>query len=110
MGIALQTWERHGWEGTPAQRYWFWRDRKGLVGNPVSLLANLVFVYIAVMWIVAKLMRVPWVSPYHLSPWLLYSSLGLLVLHVGWRTLAVARFYGWLFALGVPLRIVWANV
>jgi adsorption protein B len=111
MGIALQTWERHGWSGTPAQRYWFWRDRKGLIGNPVSLLANLVFLYLGVTWIVGKLLRVPWgVTPYHLPPWLLYPSLVLLVFHVGWRTIAVARFYGWPFALGVPVRIVWANV
>lgn len=44
-GIALQTWERHGWPGTPIQKYWLWRDRKGLIGNPASLLTNLIFVY-----------------------------------------------------------------
>src|SRR4029077_12324946 len=36
MGIGLQTWERYGWRGSPAQIYWFWRDRKGLLGNPLS--------------------------------------------------------------------------
>ena len=35
-GIALQTWQRHGWRGSAAEVYWFWRDRKGLLGNPLS--------------------------------------------------------------------------
>ncbi len=42
-GIALQGWERDGWRGSLATKYWFWRDRKGLVTNPISLLTNLVF-------------------------------------------------------------------
>jgi len=41
-GIALQGWERHGWRGGFASVYWFWRDRKGLLGNPLSLLGNLI--------------------------------------------------------------------
>jgi adsorption protein B len=32
-GIGLQSWQRHGWSVPSAQFYWFWRDRKGLVGN-----------------------------------------------------------------------------
>src|SRR6202035_5577453 len=44
-GIALQGWQRFGWSGSPREIYWLWRDRKGLVSNPLSLAANLVFVY-----------------------------------------------------------------
>ncbi len=44
-GIALQSWEQYGWSGKPGEVYWLWRDRKGLMGNPLSLLANVVFVY-----------------------------------------------------------------
>ena len=36
MGIGLQSWERHGWRGSLAEVYWFWRDRKGLFGNPTQ--------------------------------------------------------------------------
>ena len=44
-GIALQSWERHGWNAPWPQLYWFWRDRKGLVGNLLSPVANLFFLY-----------------------------------------------------------------
>ena len=42
-GIALQTWDRHGWRGGFVQKYWLWRDRKGILGNPASLLTNVLF-------------------------------------------------------------------
>ncbi|MDP8983320.1 MAG: glycosyl transferase family protein [Acidobacteriota bacterium] len=96
-GIALQTWERHGWNGPLAHVYWFWRDRKGLLGNPLSLLANLVFLY--------GLLRPPPIA----RPGLLSATLALLILQMGIRCGCVARLYGPVFALGVPLRIVWAN-
>jgi len=43
-GISLQTWERHGWSGG-WQAYWWWRDRRGLIGTPAGALSSLVFVY-----------------------------------------------------------------
>ena len=110
MGISLQTWDRHGWSGNAALLYWLWRDRKGLVGNPVSLLANAVFVLSAFTWVLAKLLHVPWglrVSWAH--PRLFAATLTLLALQAAVRMAMVARFYGWVFALGVPVRIVWAN-
>jgi bacteriophage N4 adsorption protein B len=42
-GIVLQGWQNHGWLGAWPQAYWFWRDRKGLVGNLLSPRANLRF-------------------------------------------------------------------
>ncbi len=42
-GIALQGWEHHGWRAPLRQLYFFWRDRKGLVGNLLSPIANLLF-------------------------------------------------------------------
>jgi adsorption protein B len=51
IGIALQGWERHGWSGGVAAAYWFWRDRKGLVGNPLSLVGNLVCLYGLATWL-----------------------------------------------------------
>ena len=44
-GIAFQAWERHGWAGGWRQIYWLWRDRKSLIGYPVSLVSNLLFAY-----------------------------------------------------------------
>jgi len=45
IGIALQSWQRFGWNAGKGQIYWLWRDRKGLVNHPAALLANLVFFY-----------------------------------------------------------------
>jgi adsorption protein B len=42
-GICLQSQERNGWRGRPRDVYWFWRDRKGLLANPVSVAANAFF-------------------------------------------------------------------
>ena len=44
-GISLQSWDRHGWTGSRQQKYWLWRDRKGLIGSPLSLLTNALTVY-----------------------------------------------------------------
>ena len=44
-GIALQGWERFGWRGSPSEVYWLWRDRKGLLGSPVGVVANAIFFY-----------------------------------------------------------------
>src|SRR6185503_3482245 len=49
-GIALQGWQHHGWRVAPRQRYWLWRDRKGLIGNLLSPLTNLLMFYAAASW------------------------------------------------------------
>jgi bacteriophage N4 adsorption protein B len=100
-GIALQGWQRLGWSGSPREVYWLWRDRKGLVANPISLAANLVFVYglATALW-----MRV---TPEQAS--IATATLALQIFRIGIRGLCVARIYGFVFALGVPVRAVYAN-
>ncbi len=39
-GIVLQGWQLHGWRAPRRQLYWFWRDRKGLIGNLLAPFAN----------------------------------------------------------------------
>lgn len=101
-GIALQGWQRFGWSGKPGEVYWLWRDRKGLLANPLSLAANFVFVYglATQLW-----MRV---SPAQAR--LAAATLALQVVRIGVRMLCVGRIYGFVFALGVPVRAVYANV
>ncbi len=111
MGIALQSWERHGWQGTWPQLYWFWRDRKALFGNPLSLFSNFLFLYGVVTWTFAR------GSPGLRGPWRGTPAPGAFGQHFtrsrsyrpafGW--IAPARFYGVLFALGVPIRTVCGN-
>jgi adsorption protein B len=110
MGIALQTWERRGWRGKPAHIYWFWRDRKGLIGNPLSLLTNLIFLYGGITWVIARHFREPWgLAGYAPHPLLLTITLSILCVQTAIRMGCVARVYGPAFALGVPLRVPWAN-
>lgn len=101
-GIALQSWERHGWKGSAGQVYWFWRDRKGLLGNPLSLAANLLFLYgLATFW---------WLPAAHsLDPRLATATFALLLYRSAVRAACVGRLYGLAFALTVPLRGVCAN-
>ena len=100
-GIALQGWQRFGWSGRPMEVYWLWRDRKGLIANPLSLAANLVFAYglATAMW-----MRV---SPGQAR--LAAATLALQIVRIVVRVLCVGRIYGFVFALGVPVRAVYAN-
>jgi adsorption protein B len=100
-GIALQGWQRFGWSGKPGEVYWLWRDRKGLIANPLSLAANVVFVYgmATSIW-----MRV---SPGQAR--LAMATLALQIVRLGFRGLCVGRIYGFIFALGVPVRAVYAN-
>ncbi|HVO98489.1 MAG TPA: glycosyl transferase family protein [Bryobacteraceae bacterium] len=101
MGIALQTWERHGWCGTPAEVYWLWRDRKGLIANPLSLLANLVFVY----GLATGIWRL--LTPFSVE--LCWATFSIQCLRMAVRMGCVGRVYGPLFAFGVPVRAVYAN-
>lgn len=111
-GIALQGWQRHGWRVPPRQVYYFWRDRKGLIGNLLSPLANLIwldglyewarFSWGGPGWELVRLMP-PWVS----ALWGVTMAVSLVTLAV--RAGCVARIYGFRFALGVPLRAILGN-
>ena len=110
-GIALQCWEREGWRGAWRTRYWFWRDRKGLIANPLSLLTNLLFVAGTADWIEAAVQHRPWAfavtNPGIVE--LCSLTLALQCLRVWLRMMCVARIFGVPFALGVPLRILHGN-
>ncbi len=110
MGIGLQCWERHGWRGSFAQRYWFWRDRKGLFGNPLSLFTNFLFFCGLASWLAAQISGTTWTLPQRtLHHWVPLSTLCLWILHTAVRTACAFRVYGAFFALGVPLRALWGN-
>ena len=104
-GIALQTWERHGWKGPPGQVYWFWRDRKGLIGNPLSLLSNLTLLYGAATCYWAPLGR----FAHSVDPRIAAATLFLLTYRTAVRMTCSGRLYGPLFALAAPIRCICAN-
>jgi adsorption protein B len=112
-GIALQGWQRHGWRAPWPQLYWFWRDRKGLVGNHISPLANLLFLYGLERLLAAGASGRPWEMAAGGPRWLVQLCLATLVLAVSqtaMRMWASGRVYGWKFAAGVPVRTLWANL
>ncbi len=113
-GIALQSWQKFGWRAGPRQLYWLWRDRKGLVGHPASLLANLVFAYGVLRWLWAQNADTTWYlggllegKPVLLS--LLLANTGMIVWRQLVRGVFVGKVYGWKQALTVPIRAPWAN-
>jgi bacteriophage N4 adsorption protein B len=103
LGITLQGWQHFGWRAPWPQPYWLWRDRKGLVGNLLSPLANLAFVY--------GFIRPHWLSrgPHGLI-YVYAATLTIAVTQTLLRAECCARIYGWRYAAFVPFRILWGNL
>jgi len=101
-GIALQGWQRHGWGRSPGEAYWLWRDRKGLIANPLSAAANLIFFYGAATRI--------WTRATPLALALTKLTLAAAALRAAVRLAASARIYGPRFAALAPLRAVYGNL
>ncbi len=100
-GIVLQGWQLHGWRAPRRQLYWFWRDRKGLIGNLLAPFAN-VFLLAGIT-----------VARATVAPWVLYAcriNLLISLVQAFVRAALGARIYGWRFACGVPVRMCWGNV
>jgi len=95
-GIVWQGLERHGWQGGWRQWWWHWRDRKGLIGNPVSMLTNLVVLY--GLFVPLPDCGVPG-----------QFVMGMAVLQAVSRALIVQSVFGWRHAIAAPLRIPLAN-
>lgn len=111
-GIGLQCWDRVGWRGCWATKYWFWRDRKGLLANPLSLLANAVSLLGALDYAAGAVFRyTPFFAATRRSVIeLCCVTLGLQISRLALRAVCVARLYGMRFAIGVPFRAVYANL
>lgn len=111
-GIALQSWVRDGWRGSFGCKYWFWRDRKGLLANPLSLFTNLLFLAGVADWMAALVRHQPWhfavTDPLLLRLCLLSSSLQCVRLSM--RMYFTWRIYGPALALGVPVRAFHGNL
>src|SRR5579884_2691276 len=115
MGIALQSWQEIGWDVEARQIYWLWRDRKGLLGNPLTVLTNLLFLYGAAEWLWARATARPWILGQLISasPWLRWTIIINTVLmlgRLGARASCVKAGYGWKHALISPIRSVWGNL
>ncbi len=108
-GIALQGWERNGWGRSWKEGYWFWRDRKGLAGHLVSLVANAIFGWGLVTAAWSWYAGTPWALG-QVNPVLVWTGATIQMWRVAWRSACVARLYGWGFACLMPLRLIWSNL
>ncbi len=110
-GNALQSWERYGWRGPLSTKYWFWRDRKGLLANPLSFLTNLLFAAGLLTFLWSAMAHGRWalsvLHPEIIRLCLITSTLQ--YLRMALRMLCVARIYGFTFALGTPWRCLHGN-
>lgn len=87
-----------------SQIYWLWRDRKGLIGNPLSLLTNAICLYGIATQIWDRITPAAW-------QWaVLAITLSLQGLRTCVRIGCSARLYGFRFAVLAPVRSVLANV
>ena len=115
IGIALQSWQRFGWNAGKGQLYWLWRDRKGLVNHPAAMLANLVFCYGIGRLAWARLTGGDWylgmvVAASATVTWLLLANVFLLLWRLGVRAAFGWSVYGWRHALATPLRAPFSNM
>lgn len=110
-GNALQSWERYGWRGSLSTKYWFWRDRKGLVANPLSFLTNLLFLtgLLTLLWSFAAHQHWVLAVPQREIVRLCWMTAALQSFRIALRVVCVARIYGIVFALGIPLRCLYGN-
>lgn len=110
-GIALQSWARDGWRGSISTKYWFWRDRKGLLTNPLSLFTNLLFLAGVADWIAAFIGHRPWqfavANPTLIR--LCWLSTALQCLRLAMRMYFTGRIYGPALAWAVPFRFFHGN-
>ncbi|MDP9054237.1 MAG: glycosyl transferase family protein [Acidobacteriota bacterium] len=111
MGITLQSWEYHSARETLRHLYWFWRDRRGLPGNLVTPLANLLFLAGLSTWTWSRATHRDWLLGRELSRFSAICIVGLCIqgLQTTIRAVCSGRIYGWRFACGVPLRVIVGN-
>jgi len=112
-GIALQSWQRHGWSAPWLQLYWFWRDRKGLAGNLISPVANLMFIYGTASYCGHLGQAGAWHFGELVPLWLsgvCRLTFGIALLQTAMRATAAGRLYGWRFAAAVPVRMFLGNI
>ncbi len=101
-GIALQGWERHGWSGG-WQAYWWWRDRKGLLGTPSGALSCLVFLYAAASRLWTRASIPEWLAV------CLAMTLPLQILRSAVHVACSSRWFGLRFGLLAPVREVYST-
>lgn len=82
------------------------------MGNLISPLVNLIFLYSTVSYLCVPAGQ-PWHLGTHIPLWvsrMCFATCWIALVQVGMRFQASARVYGWRFAAGVPVRMLWGNL
>jgi adsorption protein B len=105
VGIAIQGWKHLGWLGTASNRYYLYRDRRGLATNILSLMGYPVLVVVGM----ARFAHL-WPEEDFLGAWgkiliIMLSLNTFLMLNRLWqRGRSVRGVYGWRAVWLLPLR------
>jgi adsorption protein B len=114
LGIGLQGWEQMGWNGSLANRYLLFRDRKGVVTSFVSIIAYLILAQL-LMFIVLRASGVwntSFPAPFEnsaLVTFLLAANGVALVWRMVHRCYFTTVLYGWQHGLLSMPRMVVGN-
>ncbi len=109
-GIALQGWDRLGWNGGVADTWMRLRDRRGPFIALLLAVAYLLLILVAIGWLLAS---TGVIDPVPISPLVhivLLLNLASLLWRSAWRFAFTARAYGWNEGLHAVLRIPVANI
>ena len=112
LGIGLQGWEQMGWNGSLANRYLLFRDRKGLVTAFVSIIAYVILVQLVGLIILRQsgLWDVSFPTPFETSGVIQYLLLAngiALAWRIAHRCYFTTVLYGWQHGLlSIPRMVV----
>lgn len=115
LGIALQGWQQVGWEGSLANKYLLFRDRKGLFTSFIAIFAYLLLLNFLVFFLLEKfgVWKVHFPSVFGANDWLrwlLWANLFAFLCRAVQRYYFVNRLYGWEHALLSIPRMVIGNM
>jgi adsorption protein B len=109
-GIALQGWDRLGWNAHPVELWMRMRDRRGPLTAIVLAAAYLMLVIGALLWAASLLdLGRPW-APDPLVSLLIAANFVSFIWRAAMRFTFTAREYGWAEGLRAVLRIPVANI
>lgn len=112
LGIGLQGWQQVGWQGSLANRYLLFRDRKGLFTSFIAIFAYLLLLNFIVFYLLdmAGLWTVHFPSAFSVHgwlQWLMFANLFAFACRVAQRWYFVQRLYGWEHALlSIPRMVI----
>ncbi len=114
LGIAYVGFEQIGWRGSLGNRYFLYRDRKGIVTSPVSMLAYFIVLNIIAYSLWVALAPTAWRLPTLVESgsvtwYLVMVNLAFLAVRVAHRAYFVTRLHGWAHGALSALRIPVSN-